>query len=177
MQIVNAALELEHAKQAGTSASPQLRQAANQFESSFLEELLKPMTQDSMFGSGDSTSGSMGTVSSMATQALADGIARDGGLGIAKQVLAELAPVEAAQSGKATVAGTKCGGCAARLASLTDASSTGSNAAIPASGVKPLGQATAEEIPLSTAAAVMQNSNKTSVFSPETHSSIRAASR
>ncbi len=124
MQIMNAALQLAHAKQAGSTASPQLRQAANQFEASFLQELLKPMTEDSMFGSEDgSPTGSMGTVSSMATQALADGIAKNGGLGIAKRVLAELAPVEAAQSGKTgTTAGAKCGGCAPRLPSLTKTS-------------------------------------------------------
>lgn len=120
MQILSAALQLEHAKQAGSTASPQLRQAANGFEASFLQELLKPMSEDAMFGgaSGDS-SGSMGTVSSMAAQALADGIAKDGGLGIAKRVLAELAPVEAKQSGNTGLAGgTKCGGCATELSSL-----------------------------------------------------------
>ena len=127
MQIMNAALQLAHAKQAGDTASPQLRQAANQFEASFLQELLKPMTEDSMFSSGSdgSPTGSMGTVSSMAAQALADGIAKNGGLGIAKHVLAELAPMEAAQSGKAgTAAGTKCGGCAPQLPSLAEAPSS-----------------------------------------------------
>jgi flagellar protein FlgJ len=120
MQILSAAMQLEHAKQAGNTASPQLRQAANGFEASFLQELLKPMSEDAMFGGANSDStGSMGTVSSMAAQALADGIAKDGGLGIAKRVLAELAPVEAKQSGNTGLAsGTKCGGCAPQLPSV-----------------------------------------------------------
>ncbi len=118
MQIMNTALQPAHAKHAENTASPQLRQAANGFEASFLQELLKPMSEDAMFGANGESSGSMGTVSSMAAQALADGIAKDGGLGIAKRVLAELAPVEAAQSGKAGVTGgTQCGGCAQQLPS------------------------------------------------------------
>lgn len=114
MQVLNAALHEAHSKHVENTASPQLRQAANEFEANFLQELLKPLSEDAMFGSGDDgdTSGSMGTVSSIAAQALADGIAKDGGLGIAKRVLAELTPVEAAESNKnGLVEGSKCGGC------------------------------------------------------------------
>lgn len=115
MQVLNAALHEAHSKHAENTASPQLQKAANEFEASFLQELLKPLSEDSMFGSGDDgdTSGSMGTVSSIAAQALADGIAKDGGLGIAKRVLAELTPVEAVESSKSGSAGEpECGGCA-----------------------------------------------------------------
>ncbi|MEO6829803.1 MAG: hypothetical protein ABI164_08315 [Acidobacteriaceae bacterium] len=123
MQIMNAAAQLAQTKHAGNGASPQLRQAADQFEASFLQELLKPLTEDSMFQS--SSGGSMGTVSSIASQALADGIARAGGLGIAKRVLADLAPVEAAQSSNSEAAGsTRCGGCAVQLPSLGAAPGT-----------------------------------------------------
>lgn len=124
MQIMNAAAQLAQTKHTDNGASPQLRQAADQFEASFLQELLKPLTEDSMFQS--SSGGSMGTVSSIASQALADGIARAGGLGIAKRVLADLAPVESAQSSKSEAAGsTKCGGCAVQLPSLGAAPGTG----------------------------------------------------
>lgn len=123
MQILNAVLHEAHAKHGASQASPQLRQAANQFESSFLEELLKPLSDDSMFSSaaeGD-PGGSMGTISSIAAQALADGIAKDGGLGIAKRVLAELAPIEAAKSDESELlAGPKCGGCAQQLQQMSD---------------------------------------------------------
>lgn len=113
MQVLHAALRAAHLKQAGNVASPQLRRAADEFEASFLQELLKPLSEDPMFGAGSdgATAGSMGTVSSIAAQALADGIARDGGLGIAKRVLAELAPVERAKSNQGgLVDGPECGG-------------------------------------------------------------------
>lgn len=122
MQIVNAALRMAQAEQTGKAASPQLRQAANQFEASFLQELLKPMTEDSLFGSSSgAASGSMGTVRSLAAQALADGIAKNGGLGIAKRVLAELTPMETAKSGgKHLAGGSRCGGCAPDLRAISN---------------------------------------------------------
>lgn len=144
MQIMNAALPPAHAKHTENKASPALRQAANGFEASFLQELLKPMSEDAMFGANGESSGSMGTVSGMAAQALADGIARDGGLGIAKRVLAELAPVEAAQSGKAAAAGgTQCGGCAQQLPSVAK---------------------TSEENSIAPASIKMQNPGKTAIL-------------
>lgn len=120
MQILNAALQQAHQRHAENKANPQLRQAANEFEASFLQELLKPMTEDSMFSSGsDGASGSMGTVGSIAAQALADGIAKDGGLGIAKRVLAELAPMELGKSKGAPMGATRYGGCAPQIESAT----------------------------------------------------------
>ena len=81
--------------------SPQLVKAANAFEANFLGELLKPMREDPLFGNGSGlggdslgsdgpSSGSMGTIGSLASDALAQAIARQGGLGIAKMVLAQL---------------------------------------------------------------------------------------
>ncbi len=107
--------------------SPQLVKAANAFEANFLGELLKPMREDPLFGNGaglggDSlgsdgpNGGSMGTIGSLASEALAQAIVKQGGLGIAKMVLAQLAPVEQSAAQTATaVAGPKCGGCAAEL--------------------------------------------------------------
>ena len=123
MQIPNAAFHAAHVKQAENTASPQLRQAADEFEASFLQELLKPLSEDSMFGSGadGAAAGSTGTISSIAAQALADGIAKEGGLGIAKRVLAELAPVERADSKRSDVSeGAKCGACSKHLSPLTE---------------------------------------------------------
>jgi peptidoglycan hydrolase FlgJ len=109
------------------AASPQLVKAANAFEANFLGELLKPMREDPLFGNGSGlggdslgadgpNSGSMGTIGSLASEALAQAIARQGGLGIAKMVLAELAPVEQTASQAANaLAGQKCGGCAPEL--------------------------------------------------------------
>jgi Rod binding domain-containing protein len=110
-----------------TAASPQLLKAANSFEANFLGELLKPMREDPLFGNGSGLggdslgsdgpgSGSMGTVGSLASEALAQAIAEQGGLGIAKMVLSQLAPVEqTASQAASSVAGTKCGGCAPEL--------------------------------------------------------------
>jgi Rod binding domain-containing protein len=58
----------------------------------------------------------MGTIGSLASEALAQAIVKQGGMGIAKMVLAQLAPVEQAASQPAAV-GTrsKCGGCAPEL--------------------------------------------------------------
>lgn len=133
--------------------SPQLVKAANAFEANFLGELLKPMREDPLFGNGSGlggdslgsngpSSGSMGTVGSLASDALAQAIARQGGLGIAKMVLAQLSPVEQIDSQAAkALAGTKCGGCAAELTMTPEAS-------IEAGSVAMLGEGT-----LSSAAA------------------------
>ncbi|HEX4020047.1 MAG TPA: hypothetical protein VHX63_02790 [Acidobacteriaceae bacterium] len=102
--------------------SPRLRQAAVEFEANFLQELLKPMTHDPLFSGSNSLDGddgedggSMGTVDSMGTEALATALAGAGGLGIAKQILAEMAPIEAANAAKtatnADPAGMHCGDC------------------------------------------------------------------
>ncbi|MFZ0515715.1 MAG: hypothetical protein WBG23_04140 [Acidobacteriaceae bacterium] len=114
--------------------SPQLVKAANAFEANFLGELLKPMREDPLFGNGSGlggdslgsdgpSSGSMGTIGSLASDALAQAIARQGGLGIAKMVLAQLSPVEQIDSQAAkALAGTKCGGCAPELTMTPEAS-------------------------------------------------------
>ena len=97
-------------EQATAVASPRLRKAAQEFEANFLEELLKPLKEDPLFsgsdglggsGSGDGEiSGSLGTVDSLGTEALANALASAGGLGIAKHILAQMAPLEAANEAK-----------------------------------------------------------------------------
>ena len=91
---------------AAAMASPRLRKAAQEFEANFLQELLKPLKEDPLFAGSDglggsdgadgTMSGSLGTVDSLGTESLADALAAAGGLGIAQHILAQMAPIEAA---------------------------------------------------------------------------------
>jgi Rod binding domain-containing protein len=65
-----------------------------------LTELLKPLQERSEFSDKDEdgdNSGSAGSMREYGTEAMARSLSDHGGLGIAKMVLAKLAPVEAAQ--------------------------------------------------------------------------------
>jgi Rod binding domain-containing protein len=128
------------------AASPQLVKAANAFEANFLGELLKPMREDPLFGNGSGlggdslgsdgpSSGSMGTIGSLASEALAQAIARQGGLGIAKMVLAQLTPVEQTTSQAATALASRKCGCAPELTMTPDA-----GASVEAGSVAMLGE-------------------------------------
>lgn len=75
--------------------------AAQQFESMLLQEMLKPMRsgQDSWGGDGmssdssdnsDSSDSSMDTISSFGAEAMATAISKGGGLGIARQVIRQV---------------------------------------------------------------------------------------
>jgi Rod binding domain-containing protein len=91
-----AATAMEAAKQA------RLAQAAQQFEAMLLQEMLKPMRsgEDSWGGDGggnpDSSSNpmdftdTMDAISGFGTEAVAAAIAKDGGLGIARQVIQQV---------------------------------------------------------------------------------------
>lgn len=127
MRIPNTSLPPIRETSSRPVASPQLVKAANAFEANFLGELLKPLREDPLFGEGSGLGGdslgnsggmegSMGTISSLASEAFAQALAKRGGLGIAKRVLAQLAPVEAAESQAADLnANSDCGGCTTRL--------------------------------------------------------------
>ena len=68
-----------------------LEDAAQQFEAMMLQELLKPMRTGEDDLSGEkSPDGSMDTIASFGTEAVAKAIAKSGGLGVAKQVMHEL---------------------------------------------------------------------------------------
>ncbi|MGC1781842.1 MAG: hypothetical protein WA708_04925 [Acidobacteriaceae bacterium] len=147
MHIFNSALPAAQAGRAPAKASPQLVKAANEFEANFLGELLKPLREDPLFGDGSglggdslgsdgSGGGAMATIGNLASEAFAQAIAKQGGLGIAKQVLAELAPMEAARAPQANLlAGPECGGCKTPLAMGAAAES-----ALEAGNVEMLGQ-------------------------------------
>jgi flagellar protein FlgJ len=73
-----------------------LTDAAQQFEGMLLQEMLKPMKEHGFCagdGDGDDDDGGHGfadTLSSYGTEAMATAIAKGGGLGIAKQVVAQV---------------------------------------------------------------------------------------
>lgn len=79
------------------SASPRLENAAHQFEASLLTELLKPMREQSEFSDkdeDDDDSSADGSMREYGTEAMAQCLSEHGGIGIAKMVLAKLAPLE-----------------------------------------------------------------------------------
>lgn len=83
---------LEPSSQSGTT-SPRLHQAAVQFESMLLKDLLKPLAQSdgmSDTGSGGSGGEQTGTLQNFAVDAIAGTMAKSGALGFAKQIEASL---------------------------------------------------------------------------------------
>jgi Rod binding domain-containing protein len=66
--------------------------AAQQFEATMLQELLKPMQhgQDSWGGELKSDDSASDTISSFGTEAIAKAISKGGGFGIAKQIVSEV---------------------------------------------------------------------------------------
>ncbi len=71
-----------------------LADAAQKFEGMMMQELLKPMQEESggLFGGADDPDrdGSLDNMRSYGTEAVANAIAKAGGLGVAKQVLGHL---------------------------------------------------------------------------------------
>jgi len=66
--------------------------AAQQFEATMLQELLKPMQhgQDSWGGEMKSDDSASDTISSFGTEAIAKAISKGGGFGIAKQIVSKV---------------------------------------------------------------------------------------
>lgn len=77
--------------QLGVERRAKLADAAQQFEAMMLQELLKPMrsSEDDLSGEKSEDS-SFDTIASFGTEAVAKAISRNGGLGIAKQVVQQL---------------------------------------------------------------------------------------
>ena len=88
--------------EAASADDPRLKSAAHEFEASLMQELLKPLQEDSLFkpdGSGDSDplgeldsgseedQGSSGALMSFGSEALAEAISERGGFGIATKIL------------------------------------------------------------------------------------------
>lgn len=78
--------------------------AAQQFESMLLQEMLKPMRsgEDSWGGDDKSSDGSMDTINGFGTEAMATAISKGGGLGIAKQVIRKVTLEHQRESEKAS---------------------------------------------------------------------------
>lgn len=66
--------------------------AAQQFEASLMQELLKPMRSGQDSWGGETTDGedSSDTLSSFGTETMAKAISQGGGFGIAKQVISDM---------------------------------------------------------------------------------------
>lgn len=82
-----------HAPSVKRAANPKLVNAAQQFESMMLQEMLKPMRSgDDSWGGDDgkSSDSSMDTISSFGTEAVATAISKAGGLGIAREVIQQV---------------------------------------------------------------------------------------
>jgi flagellar protein FlgJ len=78
--------------EAGARKTSQLADAAQQFEASMLQELLKPMQDSKGSWGGDEAEedNSSDTLRSFGTEAVAKSIAQAGGFGIAKQVISQI---------------------------------------------------------------------------------------
>ncbi len=88
-----------------TVENGKLKDAAEQFEAIFLQELLKPMQKtsgDGMGGEDKDASPGSDTLSSFGTEAVAKAIAKGGGIGIAKQIVQKVS-LERAQHEKGRV--------------------------------------------------------------------------
>jgi len=84
---------------AATQRHARLVDAAQKFEGMMLEQILKPMqkSQDTGFGQDPDSGrdGSLDTLSSYGTEAVANSIARSGGLGIARKIVADVDRIDA----------------------------------------------------------------------------------
>ena len=82
--------------------SPRLVAAAHEFEASLMQELLKPLQENSLFAEAEDSAqhGSNETLMSFGSQALAKALSEHGGLGIATRILAHLNQQTDAPEGK-----------------------------------------------------------------------------
>ncbi len=76
----------------GPSATvhPRLVQAAHEFEAQLMKELLKPMAAGATMDADESNAGAGGIMADFATESLGQALSRQGGLGIATNILDSL---------------------------------------------------------------------------------------
>jgi len=88
-----------------TQKRAKLVDAAQQFEASMLQELLKPMQtgQSSWGGEEKSDDSASDTISSFGTEEIAKAISKGGGFGIAKQIVSKVTLEHQQNSEKKTV--------------------------------------------------------------------------
>jgi Rod binding domain-containing protein len=77
------------ANTADAQRKSKLTDAAQQFEALFLQQLLKPLQEEAK-DNGEEKSPGSDTMSSYGTEAMAGAIAKGGGMGIARQIVAKV---------------------------------------------------------------------------------------
>jgi flagellar protein FlgJ len=89
---IGAEITSQPATAAEVQKQAKLIDAAQQFEATMLQELLKPMQhgQSSWGGGENSDDASSDTISSFGTEAVAKAISKGGGFGIAKQIVSKV---------------------------------------------------------------------------------------
>src|SRR6266403_3422763 len=89
---IGADMTSQPATAAGVQKQAKLVDAAQQFEATMLQELLKPMQhgQSSWGAEEKSDDTATDTISSFGTEAIAKAIAKGGGFGIAKQIVSKV---------------------------------------------------------------------------------------
>jgi Rod binding domain-containing protein len=80
--------------QSATVPQPRLVQAAHEFEAQLMKELLKPIVSGDGLDGRDGDPGSGGPLADFATEALGQALSRQGGLGIATNILHSLSQNE-----------------------------------------------------------------------------------
>jgi Rod binding domain-containing protein len=84
---MNAIVSTSERSESAVIPKPRLVQAAHEFEAQLMKELLKPMTAGATIDGDESDAGSGGVMADFATEALGQSLSRQGGLGIATNIL------------------------------------------------------------------------------------------
>ena len=102
---INPVVASQPANAMETQKRAKLVDAAQQFEASMLQELLKPVQtgQSSWGGDEKSDDSASDTISSFGTEAIAKTISKGGGFGIAKQIVSKVTLEHQQNSEKKTV--------------------------------------------------------------------------
>ncbi len=90
--ISNASVAQNAETGAKKTPSPQLVQAAHQFEGMMIEQLLKPMTSGVALDDSGDEAGSNGALNDFASESLSQSLSQHGGLGIANWIVRDLSP-------------------------------------------------------------------------------------
>ena len=101
---MRAGLEAHHRVEThpGYQPSPRLVKAAQEFEAQMMKELLRPMTGRDAVGEDPSDAGATNAFDEYGVEALGQAISRNGGFGIARQIVQDLS-----RSGHSTMNGNR----------------------------------------------------------------------
>jgi hypothetical protein len=129
----------------GSTAVKQAYASAQSFEEMLLQQLSQSMLQSSGLGgeggsegeasSGEGSSGGEGgMLTSLLPQALTEGVMREGGLGLATQLMSSLDPAAGAAAGATSAAGATTSGGTPPLQSASSGEATGSGSSVEGTG-------------------------------------------